>query len=169
MDILERLLGHDAWTTRRVLLLCQGLGDGELDREFDIGHRTLRATWVHLIGNLRVWTDLMAERAVRREGEMPGWAASPAALLTAWEGAMAEFAGLARELAAAGRLDDRYTDTLDDPPRRKSFGGTIAHLITHDMHHRGEILHILQRLGLPDLPEGDVLGWEAALLAEGTD
>lgn len=168
MDILERLLGHDAWTTRRVLLLCQGLDNAELDRDFDIGHRTLRATWVHLIGNLRVWTDLMAERAVRDGGDAPEWAASPAALLAAWEAAMAEFAGLARNLAAAGRLDDCYTDTLDDPPRRKTFGGTIAHLLTHDMLHRSEILHLLQRLGVPDLPEGDVLSWEWAMRTEGT-
>jgi uncharacterized damage-inducible protein DinB len=79
---------------------------------------------------------------------------------------MAAFTQLARDLAAAGRLDDFYTDTLDNPPRRKTFGGTIAHLLTHDMHHRGEILHILQRLGLPDLPEGDVLTWEATTRRE---
>ena len=162
MDILERLLGHDAWTTRRVLLLCQPLTDEQLDRDFDIGHRTLRATWVHLIGNIQVWTDLMAERPVPRTSRTPAWAASPAGLLAGWEEAMAAFTALARERAAAGRLDDTYVDTLDSPPRRKSFGGTIAHLLTHDMHHRGEILHILQRLGSPDLPEGDVLGWEAA-------
>lgn len=162
MDILERLLGHDEWTTRAVLRRCQGLSDEECDREFDIGHRTLRATWVHLIGNVQVWTDLMAGRPVRETPRPVPWAASPATLLAAWEAAMAEFAALARELAASGRLDDCYTDTLDDPPRPKTFGGTIAHLLTHDMLHRGEVLHILQRLGVPDLPEGDVLGWEAA-------
>ena len=162
MDILERLLAHDAWTTRQVLHLCQGLTDEQLDRDFDIGHRTLRATWVHLIGNLRVWTTLMAEREVPRGERPPAWGASPVTLLAAWEEAMADFTALARDLAVAGRLDDSYIDTLDDPPRRKSFGGTIAHLLTHDMHHRGEILHILQRLGVPNLPEGDVLGWEAA-------
>ena len=161
MDILDRLLGHDVWTTRQVLLLCQGLIAEQLDRDFDIGHRTLRATWVHLIGNIQVWTTLMAERPVPRTGEAPAWAASPANILAAWEAAMADFTQLARDLAAAGRLDDTYTDTLDNPPRRKTFGGTIAHLLTHDMHHRGEILHILQRLGVPDLPEGDVLTWEA--------
>jgi uncharacterized damage-inducible protein DinB len=163
MDILERLLGHDAWTTRQVLLLCQGLSDEQLDRDFDIGHRTLRATWVHLIGNVQVWTTLMAEQPVPRTGKEPAWAASPAMLLATWEVAMAEFTELARRLAADGRLDDSYTDTLDNPPRRKTFGGTIAHLLTHDMHHRGEILHILQRLGVPGLPEGDVLGWEEAM------
>lgn len=163
MDILDRLLGHDAWTTRQVLLLCQGLSDEQLDRDFDIGHRTLRATWVHLIANLQVWTDLMAERLVRAIPRPAPWAASPATLLVAWEAAMDEFTQLARRLAAEGRLDDSYIDTLDKPPRRKSFGGTVAHLLTHDMHHRGEILHILQRLGIPDLPEGDVLTWEATM------
>jgi uncharacterized damage-inducible protein DinB len=160
MDILDRLLGHDAWTTRQVLLLCQDLTAEQLDRDFDIGHRTLRATLVHQIGNIQVWTMLMAERPVPRTGKAPDWAATPDTLLAAWETAMADFTNLALALAAANRLDDFYTDTLDNPPRRKTFGGTIAHLLTHDMHHRGEVLHILQRLGLPDLPEGDVLSWE---------
>jgi len=51
MDLLDRLLGHDAWTTRQLLLCCRGLTDAELDREFDIGHRTVRATLLHIIRN----------------------------------------------------------------------------------------------------------------------
>jgi uncharacterized damage-inducible protein DinB len=34
------------------------------------------------------------------------------------------------------------------------------------MHHRGEVLHMLSRLGLTDLPEGDLLSWEAGHIAE---
>ena len=34
-------------------------------------------------------------------------------------------------------------------------------VISDDMHHRAELLHMLGKLGVPDLPEGDVLGWEA--------
>jgi uncharacterized damage-inducible protein DinB len=45
-------------------------------------------------------------------------------------------------------------------PWPKSFGGTIAHVITHNMHHRGEIIHMLTRLGLVNVLEGDVLSWE---------
>lgn len=50
---------------------------------------------------------------------------------------------------------------MDAPPAPKSIGGTIAHVITHDMHHRSEILNMLGQLGVANLPEGDVLGWEA--------
>jgi uncharacterized damage-inducible protein DinB len=158
MDLLDRLLGHDADMTRQVLLLCSTLADEQLDRDVDIGHRTLRETLAHMIGNVEIWTDLMAERKV----DMTPQQKSVAALLDRHERSHSEFAELARKVQAEGRLDDTYTDTLDDPPTRKTFGGTIAHLITHDMLHRSEALHILQRLGVVNLPEGDVLGWESS-------
>lgn len=77
--------------------------------------------------------------------------------------AAAEFAALARRIADEGRLDELWIDVLDDPPRRKTRGGTIGHVITHNMHHRAEALHILSRLGVSDLPEGDVLSWESTM------
>ena len=158
MDLLDRLLGHDADTTRQVLLLSQDLSDEQLDRDIDIGHRTLRSTFAHMIGNVEIWTDLIAERPVDR---------SPAGttvgdFLERQERSHSEFAELARKVQAEGRLDDTYIDTLDNPPTAKTFGGTIADLITHNMLHRSEALHILQRLGVENLPEGDVLGWESS-------
>jgi uncharacterized damage-inducible protein DinB len=41
-----------------------------------------------------------------------------------------------------------------------SKSSTIAHVITHNMHHRSEIIHMLTRLGLANVLEGDVLSWE---------
>jgi RimJ/RimL family protein N-acetyltransferase len=41
-------------------------------------------------------------------------------------------------------------------------GHAIAHLVTHSMHHRAQVLNIMRHLGVTDLIEGDVLGWEAA-------
>jgi uncharacterized damage-inducible protein DinB len=52
---------------------------------------------------------------------------------------------------------------LDQPPRPKTYAGTILHVITHDHMHRAEIFHMLQRLGVPGVIEGDVLSWEAML------
>jgi hypothetical protein len=42
----------------------------------------------------------------------------------------------------------------------KTFGGTILHVLTHATILRWEMQHMLQRLGLGDLIEGDVHGWE---------
>src|SRR5262245_54776271 len=98
MDLLDRLLGHDAWTTRQLLLLSRDLSDEQLDRHFDIGHETLRETFRHIIGNMEVWTDLIRERPVRsRSG--PGSAAdSIAGLLARLDAVAPDFAGIARQI-----------------------------------------------------------------------
>ena len=66
LDLLDRLLEHDAWTTGRVLELAQNLTADQLERDFDIGHRTVRGTLLHMVANIETWTDLMAARPVRR-------------------------------------------------------------------------------------------------------
>jgi hypothetical protein len=76
-------------------------------------------------------------------------------------GTSAAFAGAARRLRDEGRLGDTYADHY---AVRKSFGGTILMVVEHNEGHRTEVLHILERLGVPDLPEVDLGVWEYTLL-----
>jgi uncharacterized damage-inducible protein DinB len=155
MDLLDRFLGHDAWTTRQLLLLCQNLTDEQLDREFDIGHRSVRATLLHILRNMEVWTDLMSGQPVRTsQGQ------SVSAMIERLDRASADLARLARAVAERSGWDERFVDSLDSPPAEKTYGGSIAHVITHSMHHRAQLLYLLRRLGVERLPEGDVLSWE---------
>jgi len=158
MDLLDRLLEHDRWTTRRVLAICCTLPPEQLVQPFDVGPGTLDATLRHMIANIQVWTDLMREGDVRPVEAIRD--ASITQLAALFEPIYADFAACAREVRDDGRWDATYVDTLDSPPKPKTFGGTIAHVLMHDMHHRAELLHMLGRLGVEDLPEGDVLGWE---------
>ena len=155
MTLLDRLLQHDAWTTRRLLLRSANLTDDQLDRDFDLGRRTLRATFSHVIGNMEVWTDLMTGAPVRDWG-----GESVADLLNRLDRAADDLADLAHDIEGRDAWDEQWTDTLDDPPTMKTYGGAIAHIITHSMHHRAQLLYMLRRLGVRDLPEGDVLSWE---------
>jgi uncharacterized damage-inducible protein DinB len=161
MDLLDRLLGHDRWTTTQLLERCRELRAEQWTQTFDLGHQTLAATFQHMIGNVRVWTDLMAERPVRQSSDEALTTAND--LIAAWQSAYDDFAILARRIADASGWDATYLDVLDNPPRPKSFGGTIAHVITHNMGHRAEIIHMLTRLGLENVLEGDVLSWEQHL------
>ncbi len=43
-------------------------------------------------------------------------------------------------------------------------GGGITHILTHSMHHRAQVLYMLRRVGVVDLPEGDVLSWESQIV-----
>lgn len=158
MDLLDRLLGHDRWTTTQLLERCRELRPEQWTQSFDLGHQTLVATFQHMIGNVRVWTDLMAQRPMRPSSDEVTTTADD--LIAAWQSVYDDFATLARTIHDESRWDATYVDVLEDPPRPKSFGGTIAHVITHNMHHRGEIIHMLTRLGLANVLEGDVLSWE---------
>jgi uncharacterized damage-inducible protein DinB len=160
MDVLDRLLGHDAWTTRQLLLRCRELDDAQLHQPFDVGHETIHETLLHMIGNVRTWTDLMNGEA-RTGAQTTFDGLSIDELIARHDAAASDFASLVRRIRAEERFDDTWLDTLDEPPKRKTYGGAIAHVITHNMHHRGELLHMLHRLGVRDLPEGDALSWEA--------
>jgi uncharacterized damage-inducible protein DinB len=156
MDILDRLLAHDTWTTRQLLVVCQSLPDELLDKEFEIDHKSLRETFIHMIDNLEVWTDLLYERPVQDKSGK-----SIPELLERLNAASREFSKLAHKVSRENRFDDFFLDTLDTPPQLKSFGGTIGHVITHNMHHRAHIMFLMEKVGLKDHIEGDLLSWEA--------
>jgi uncharacterized damage-inducible protein DinB len=155
MNLLDRLLGHDLATTEALLRLSSELPEEKMDTPVDAGWGTLRKTFAHMIGNIEGWTDLMMERPVREtSGDSVGQ------LLQRLQQSYGEFATFALQVEREGRLDNLFTDALDNPPRQKSLGGAIGHVITHNMHHRSEILHMLHRLGAQNIPEGDLMGWD---------
>jgi uncharacterized damage-inducible protein DinB len=157
MDLLDRLLGHDVWTTQQLLDICADLPKESLDREFDIGHRTLRRTLDHIISNMETWSCLMAgmECVHHHDQSLEGLRQRA---VTAAE----TLQRVARKIADEEDWDAVWTDHLDDPPQQKSFGSAIAHIITHSMHHRAQVLYMLRLCGVESLPEGDVFSWENA-------
>ena len=157
MDILDRLLAHDTWTTRQLLLACQPLPDDLLNQPYEIDQQTLRQTFLHIIDNLETWTDLLCQRPVQsRTGT------TIPELLERLSAASRDFANVSRKVAREGRYDDCFIDTLDDPPKPKTFGGAIGHVITHSMHHRAQVMFLMEKVGLTDHIEGDLLSWESA-------
>jgi uncharacterized damage-inducible protein DinB len=162
MDLLDRLLGHDAWTTRLLLARCRELDDEQLDREFDLGHRTVRAILLHTIWNMEVWTDLLAGEPVRAAAPEVG-GRTVAEMIARLNCVTADFARVSRLVRDRNAWDERWIDYLDKPPTEKTYGVAIAHVITHSMHHRAQVLYLLRLLGLKNLPEGDALSWENSL------
>jgi uncharacterized damage-inducible protein DinB len=157
MTLLDRFLGHDAWTTRQLLLLCRDLPEGQLDQSFDIGHRSLRATFRHIIFNMETWSALMVGREPHPVG---AGGDSMDALIDRLDRAATDLAVLAHTVAARNDWDACWIDTFDTPPVQKTYGAGIAHILTHSMHHRAQVLYMLRRLGVDNVPEGDVLSWE---------
>jgi uncharacterized damage-inducible protein DinB len=160
MDLLDRLLGHDVWSTKQLLVQSKPLTDTQLDSPFDIDNRSLRECFLHIIEAMELWNDLLYERPVRKADDSGAGSQTLDGLIARLDEAGEELAVIARKIARENRWDDVFTDVLDDPPRKKTFGGTIAHVITHSMHHRAQAMYIMEQLGIRDHIEGDVLSWE---------
>jgi RimJ/RimL family protein N-acetyltransferase/uncharacterized damage-inducible protein DinB len=162
MDLLDRLLGHDAWTTRQLLLVCENLTDEQLERRHGFAHGSVRDTLRHIIFNMEVWTGLMAGRITSRN-DMPdnrGMAVND--LVTRLNSVAESLYRLARSVQDRQAWDETWVDVLDTPPVKKTYGAGLAHILTHSTHHRAQALLMLRELGVQDLPEGDVFSWENA-------
>ena len=140
MDLLDHLLAHDTWTTRQLLLTCRRFTDELLDREFQIDHNSLRETFIHMIDNLEVWINLLYERPMQE-----GTGISIDQLSECPSLASREFSKLAYKISHEGRFDDSLLNTLDKPPYLKTYGGTIGHVITYNMHHRTHSMFLMEK------------------------
>ena len=106
---------------RRISCSCVvGDTDEQLDRDFDIGHRTVRATLTHIIRNVEVWSDLMAGHSVRKNEGPNGCSLS--ALTARLDRAAADLATITRGIAQRGGWDQKLVDTLDNPPTERTYG-----------------------------------------------
>jgi len=161
MNVLDRLLAHDAWTTRQLLLRCRELSEEQLNTNFEIGDRSLIGTFEHIVSCMESHTDLLlgrrtrenylATKALRDDESIDG-------ILTRLTIVSKDFSEFTLKVEREGRADDMCTDS--DQSNRWPIGSVIAHIITHSMHHRAQAMYILEKLGVENVIEGDALGWE---------
>ena len=163
MTLLDRLLGHDAWTTRQMLLLCKPLPNAQLDARFDMSHGSVRSTFLHIIRNMEAWTDVMSGRPIRPKRDDEQGQRSVDGMLKRLDFAARDLASFAKDVEARNAWDEVWHDPTDEAEPEKTYGGTIVHLITHSMHHRGQLIFMMRKLGVANIPEGDALEWELQL------
>lgn len=158
MDILDRLLAHNAWTTNKLIEQSRGLTDSQLDQKFDIGLKTVRATIDHIIESMEWWTDLMnglPQRSFETLDEDP---MSLAGFTKRLELVAIQFAEVARRIQAEGQLDEKW-QARDDQPEPFNYGTTIIHVITHSAHHRAQLMYMLKQLGVAHVIMAHALSW----------
>jgi uncharacterized damage-inducible protein DinB len=160
MDLLDRLLGHDHWATTQLLERSRDLTDAQLDQQFDIGHRTLRETYDHMIYVIDFWTSMMNGQPASHDRTTQSYDRSVPALIERHERFQAAFATAARRALDEQRLDETFVDHYD---YRQSVGATIIQVALHNAQHRNEARHILERLGVSGLRgDFDPQEWEHA-------
>jgi uncharacterized damage-inducible protein DinB len=159
MDQLDRMLGHDRWATTQLLELSRELTDAQLDQPFDIGHKTLRETFDHMIYVIHFWTAQMSGQQAEHDRTKLSYDRSIPALIDRHERFQAAFASFARRAYVEQLLDDTFIDHYNYP---QSIGATILQVLYHNVQHRSDARHILARLGAPVRGDYDPQEWEHA-------
>jgi AraC family transcriptional regulator len=169
MDLTDRLIEHDAWMTRRMLVRAQALPDAQLDTTlgimkaplpFDASEDTLRAALARMVFTKEVWVAAVHGRKLEDapDNSLDG-------LLSRLDAAFGEFAQLVRSVRDENRWDESFVDGVCTPPETFTFGSMIAHVVTFSAYRRSMALKILESLGVDDLGYGDPIEWERSRLA----
>src|SRR5205807_1646309 len=74
MDLLDRLIGHDLWMTRRLLESAATLDDAQLDRRANSDDWSLRDLLVKCVWNKENWVSAMRgqEEVGEKDRTVPG-------------------------------------------------------------------------------------------------
>lgn len=166
VDVAAVLLAHARHADTQLLDACEPLSGEQLDRSFEMGPGSLRATLTEILAAMRAWSDIYAGRDTRP-----------------WMGDEGPFT-LDALRAMAGELHDDWAAIaghcpLDGVIERQGAGKTVrftraqilTHVFTHSVHHRAQAINMLRHVtGLPaaggsdgpSLPSGSVTHWVAA-------
>ncbi len=165
VDVLDHLLEHDVWLTRRMLERARSLSDEHLDRPlgehnplpFEAPQTSLREMFHRQVFWKEVWVA-----AIEGQTLPDVFDKTVAGMLKRLDTAFPKFSGIAQEVRAAGSWQATFTDALCTPPETFSYGGVLAHVITFSAHQRQVLLSVLRGFGIDDLGSGDPLEYRGA-------
>lgn len=63
-DLIDSQYAYTDWANAKVLSLCTGLSDAQLDRSKEMGFGTLRATLFHILAADTIWLERLAGPAL---------------------------------------------------------------------------------------------------------
>lgn len=153
-DATGILLAHDRWATANIIRACEGLSPEAFHRRFEMGPGSLHDTVAHIIGAIRVWTDVLCRRDLRPRLEGAG-SHTPARLMELLGESAAELAAA----ATAAPPDQTVSRVRDGRTYTFTRAVVLVHVATHGMHHRAQCLNMLRHLGVFPLPKSSVTEW----------
>ena len=165
VDLLDQLLEHDVWLTRRMLERARSLSDEQLDQNvaehtplpFEAPQTSLRKMFHRQVFWKEVWVAAVEGKTLPDDADK-----TVAGMLKRLERAFPAFSGIAREVCAENRWQDTFVDALCTPAETFSYGGVVAHVVTFSAHQRQVLLSVLRRFGIDDLGSGDPLEYRGA-------
>lgn len=169
MDLVDRMVDHDIWLTRRLLERARSFNDAQLDAPvpspnqplpFESPENTLRKTLERLVFTKETWTAAINGRAVDENPDR-----SIDGMLGRFDAASREFREMALAVRDENRWDETFVDDLCVPAETFTYGGMIAHVLTFSSYRWLTALKMMAAMGVDDLGYGDPIEWERTAVA----
>ena len=150
---VRAMLAYDRWANLLVVDRCAEHPDLGVRTDFDIGVGSLGVQLEHMAIVLRVWTDVLNKATIRDDPADLPWGIER--LRTELIRAHDEFDAA----ALAGPVDETVTRMYHGAETRIPRATIVAHVSTHNAHHRAQCLHMLKRLGVDDAIPASAMAW----------
>ena len=151
---VELLLTHNRWAMRNIIEACAALTEEQFHQAFEMGPGSLHDTITHMLGAMRGWGDMLANREQRPRLE-EGGKRTPAQLLDLLD----EIADDMEVSADTHPTDEEVSGSRGGRTFTFTRGGVLTHVTTHGMHHRAQCLNMLRQLAVDPLPPSAVVEW----------
>ncbi|MGE0599559.1 MAG: helix-turn-helix domain-containing protein [Dehalococcoidia bacterium] len=163
VELIIRMLEHHLWVIQECIDRARTVPVAALDQEIAISVETtddsptIRSLLSRLVGQMAMWNESISNGEYDFEIEKNEPLDSIESRLLE-EGA--KFLANARQFCDAGMLDETFVDALCDPPRVFTYGGMIAHVLTHAAHRRMLVVGALATAGATEVAY-DPMAWVA--------
>ncbi len=145
LHMLDDLYLYNDWANQKVLELCDGLDDAQLDAPRELGFGSLRATLFHILAAEQIWLERWELIPWRPFPKDPGGMD-----LTAMTNALAGVSAARREHINRHR-DDAWQVIAFEDSRKLPFSyplfDLLLHVANHGIHHRAQALNYLKTFG----------------------
>ncbi len=152
--LIEELFRQNEWANLRLIAVCRGLTEAQLDATEVGAFGSIRRTLMHLLRSEAVYVRHLGGEPPHAFGAGGAWSDFDAAEAAARSGA----AGL---IARASAVDGTLTFVEDGTRYAMEPSVVLVQAINHSTEHRGQICTILTSLGVTP-PEIDGWSWGEA-------
>ena len=143
-ELIEDLFAYNDWANQKILSLCDGLTDEQIDTPREMGFGTLRATLFHILTAEIIWMERFQGVPWR---EFP---TDPSGMsVTEIAAGLVDVANRRRELIRDGQ-DTRWNQQVQYQDSKKTpydhvLFDLLLHVANHGVHHRAQALNYLKK------------------------
>ena len=157
---VKHLFDYTEWANGLALDAATRLSDEDLRRDFNISHRSILGTLVHMAGAEWIWLERWHGRSPAGTEAWSIWSADSCPDLTTLEGRWREL--VEQRTALVNRLDEALLSAelsfnlLNGDPNSMRLVDQMQHVANHATMHRGQVVGMIRQLGIAP-PSTDLL------------